>query len=63
MRQPVWLEDFVVGVLWGTLLVTLLAPEPLRRTAAVWILGAYIEGATGVLVGWLVRRLWRALRG
>ncbi len=58
-----WLVDFVVGVLWGTLLVTLLAPEPLRWTAAVWILGAYGGGAVGVLVGWLVRRLWRALRG
>ncbi len=63
MGQPVWLVDFVVGVLWGTLLATLLAPEPLRWAAPVWILGAYVGGAAGILVGWLVRRLWRALRG
>ena len=63
MRHAVGLVDFLVGALWGTLLATLLAPEPLRRADEVLILGVSAGGAVGVLVGWLVRRLWRAIRG
>ena len=63
MRHRWGLASFVVGTLWATLLVLLLAPMPAGRAEPLWVIAACIGGPVGGLVGWVLQRLRRALRG